>query len=415
MGRGKWILKNANQFFDEMELSDKLKQLSDMFADKTMIRGEVTEELREALRRAPDPLIDMIWEEIVDRQATGKADRQRKEEILYEDIQEYLKAELVFMDPMKLKLLISIMNNYPINLEETLVIMEDLAPYGWVFTFLEEDSCAFVVMKELRDILMTIEEPDVKSRMEVAFTARCLVNVCLGLYGACRLEQIEDVFKSVLEEGSADGESGRNAIEAVLKVIPVLEAQNVLWRDNGFFISPLLNKKDYRKLVRNRREQYYIPDNEIISSYALGKLPVKSPEYEAVLALLSREIKDCAQAEEMLEEIYGCIVREDWELSEVMNCLYERNVVFKSTRTVERMALALSDWIYGIRRWCECGHSRKELNREDRNQRLVEKMNQKEAPKDAVKKIYPNDPCPCGSGRKYKKCCGSLIKENCKG
>ena len=22
------------------------------------------------------------------------------------------------------------------------------------------------------------------------------------------------------------------------------------------------------------------------------------------------------------------------------------------------------------------------------------------------RKIYPNDPCPCGSGKKYKKCCG---------
>ena len=22
------------------------------------------------------------------------------------------------------------------------------------------------------------------------------------------------------------------------------------------------------------------------------------------------------------------------------------------------------------------------------------------------KRIYPNDPCPCGSGKKYKKCCG---------
>ena len=22
------------------------------------------------------------------------------------------------------------------------------------------------------------------------------------------------------------------------------------------------------------------------------------------------------------------------------------------------------------------------------------------------RKIYPNEPCPCGSGRKYKKCCG---------
>ena len=23
-------------------------------------------------------------------------------------------------------------------------------------------------------------------------------------------------------------------------------------------------------------------------------------------------------------------------------------------------------------------------------------------------KIYPNEPCPCGSGKKYKKCCGKL-------
>jgi preprotein translocase subunit SecA len=31
-------------------------------------------------------------------------------------------------------------------------------------------------------------------------------------------------------------------------------------------------------------------------------------------------------------------------------------------------------------------------------------------PKNPVKrentKIYPNDPCPCGSGKKYKQCCG---------
>ncbi|MCD8241786.1 MAG: SEC-C domain-containing protein, partial [Lachnospiraceae bacterium] len=23
-----------------------------------------------------------------------------------------------------------------------------------------------------------------------------------------------------------------------------------------------------------------------------------------------------------------------------------------------------------------------------------------------VEKVYPNDPCPCGSGKKYKQCCG---------
>lgn len=31
---------------------------------------------------------------------------------------------------------------------------------------------------------------------------------------------------------------------------------------------------------------------------------------------------------------------------------------------------------------------------------------QKQTPIVKEKKIYPNDPCPCGSGKKYKKCCG---------
>ena len=31
---------------------------------------------------------------------------------------------------------------------------------------------------------------------------------------------------------------------------------------------------------------------------------------------------------------------------------------------------------------------------------------QRQDPVVKPKKIYPNDPCPCGSGKKYKKCCG---------
>ena len=37
---------------------------------------------------------------------------------------------------------------------------------------------------------------------------------------------------------------------------------------------------------------------------------------------------------------------------------------------------------------------------------LNEFMTPKQIPVLKEKKIYPNDPCPCGSGKKYKKCCG---------
>lgn len=35
---------------------------------------------------------------------------------------------------------------------------------------------------------------------------------------------------------------------------------------------------------------------------------------------------------------------------------------------------------------------------------IEDEWNQKPVVKED--KIYPNDPCPCGSGKKYKKCCG---------
>ena len=36
----------------------------------------------------------------------------------------------------------------------------------------------------------------------------------------------------------------------------------------------------------------------------------------------------------------------------------------------------------------------------------------KKAPvRTAAKKVGPNDPCPCGSGKKYKKCCMQKDKE----
>ena len=57
---------------------------------------------------------------------------------------------------------------------------------------------------------------------------------------------------------------------------------------------------------------------------------------------------------------------------------------------------------------------RREQERVEREQvAQVTGTNKDEEPakKDPVrkmeKKVYPNDPCPCGSGKKYKKCCGA--------
>ncbi|MDO5147433.1 MAG: SEC-C metal-binding domain-containing protein [Eubacteriales bacterium] len=62
------------------------------------------------------------------------------------------------------------------------------------------------------------------------------------------------------------------------------------------------------------------------------------------------------------------------------------------------MVGAKAEWLYGLEQWDNLltPERRKELYREQKSSTTIVKP----------PKIGRNDPCPCGSGKKYKKCCG---------
>ena len=62
------------------------------------------------------------------------------------------------------------------------------------------------------------------------------------------------------------------------------------------------------------------------------------------------------------------------------------------------MVEAKAEWLYNLPQWDSIltEEKRKELYKQQKASGTVRK----------AKKIFPNDPCPCGSGKKYKKCCG---------
>jgi hypothetical protein len=63
------------------------------------------------------------------------------------------------------------------------------------------------------------------------------------------------------------------------------------------------------------------------------------------------------------------------------------------------MVGAKADWLYGLPQWDAI------LTKERREELYKECKSANTVKREGVK-IYPNDPCPCGSGKKYKKCCG---------
>ena len=79
----------------------------------------------------------------------------------------------------------------------------------------------------------------------------------------------------------------------------------------------------------------------------------------------------------------------------------EINLVFDKELLYKNMIDAKADWLYGLPQWDDIfdEETKKRLYREQKQSGTIRKE----------KKIGRNDPCPCGSGKKYKKCCGRNI------
>lgn len=83
---------------------------------------------------------------------------------------------------------------------------------------------------------------------------------------------------------------------------------------------------------------------------------------------------------------------ENMEEDTVVNLGFDKELLYKN------MVAAGAEWLYGLDEWNDIydEETRKRLYLEQKKSGTIVKG----------PKIYPNDPCPCGSGKKYKKCHG---------
>ena len=77
------------------------------------------------------------------------------------------------------------------------------------------------------------------------------------------------------------------------------------------------------------------------------------------------------------------------------------SLAFDKEKLYKNMVDAKADWLYELPQWENIfdAETRKRLYREQKQSGTIRKE----------KKIGRNDPCPCGSGKKYKKCCGKNL------
>ena len=83
---------------------------------------------------------------------------------------------------------------------------------------------------------------------------------------------------------------------------------------------------------------------------------------------------------------------EEMEEDTVVSLAFDKEKLYKN------MVAAGADWLYNLPQW-------EPIYDEETRQRLYHEQKSSQTVRKETK-IYPNDPCPCGSGKKYKKCHG---------
>ncbi len=83
---------------------------------------------------------------------------------------------------------------------------------------------------------------------------------------------------------------------------------------------------------------------------------------------------------------------EEMEEDTEVSLKFDKELLYKN------MVAAEADWLYGLEEWESI------FDEEKRSELYKEQKRSTTIVKEA--KVFPNDPCPCGSGKKYKKCCG---------
>ncbi len=159
------------------------------------------------------------------------------------------------------------------------------------------------------------------------------------------------------------------------------------WRETAY--SQTANKGDLQRLwddyFQKEKEIYAQlltnPDEEVKGTVRelAEKYDVDIMTMTGFLDGINDSLKEANPIEEMEEDTQVSLV-------------FEKELLYKN------MVAAGADWLYELPEWEPIfdEDKRKALYREQKSSTTIVKPD----------KVYPNDPCPCGSGRKYKKCCG---------
>jgi hypothetical protein len=157
---------------------------------------------------------------------------------------------------------------------------------------------------------------------------------------------------------------------------------------------------EYRQLKAVQGDKpYFEPPLDELLRYEDDLYYEKTPQFDALLAFVqSEKLATGLLAEELVDDIQLQCTGEDMEIRQVVAEFDRRGIVFTSELQLREVLDRVMDVSNHSRSWSNRGFRPVDLQSTDKAALR---------PLPVRPKVGRNDPCPCGSGKKAKYCCGA--------
>lgn len=319
--------------------------------------------------------------------------------------------------------------------------------YNLAYAGIYNDNFA-AVPDEVKKIYKKVNTPKFRKKRKRAFwMIRCLTMV-IFLYVLAPISVIKEMLVKCLGEDISEEE-----FREIFAWIPDYQNPCVI-RGEWVIYKEVLPQGLYNKIKESQGDlEYYIPEQEEILDYKGHGYPSRDTCCRKVKEFLIKRMKiEEEQTENLMQGIYSKISLGGGP-SDVTEIFEEEGIIFPDETTVRDFIALLIELNNSTRMIQNRGWTPSEMTKkrpvlpEGQKPTIVpmsslaaEQLKQAsnelqqmgftvdlDSGADEVetvfmpdgiaghtvkgtKKIYPNDPCPCGSGKKYKKCCGKSKK-----
>lgn len=264
----------------------------------------------------------------------------------------------------------------------------------------KEDEFLAVIPTEIKKAILLAYSGEYKERIKREHLIKNYATACANLYGCITQQEFVDIYNLQNNDNLLVADAFNLLIYTSLD-----EEEFYFYED--YLVAPEFKEEEFADIanfvLQVEDKPRYIPNKDELLNYVLQEYFEETIYTKKVKDFITSICDDVDLADYVADELcFMCTCEAD--VNDILNFLEEEEIVFENSQELEKFANILVELKNNSRIWNNKAYTPTELFNISKNPNS--QLKQKKQTPITTNKIGRNEPCPCNSGKKYKKCCG---------